>query len=100
MGKVEKGDILRVSATSGDIKKGYGLLSKFYSPMEGKFEKGPREKGLELLSVKEGEIVRRVPVSHGTEVVFPYVTVPLTVERIHIASARTPITVPCAIPSE
>ena len=65
MGKDEKGDILRVSATLEDIKKNYGALSKFYALLEGKFEKGLREKGLELLAVKEGEAVLEIGVGAG-----------------------------------
>ncbi len=61
----DEGDILRVSVTPEDIKKSYGALSKFYGLLEGKFEKGPREKGLELLSVKEGEVVLEIGVGTG-----------------------------------
>ena len=57
MGKGSQKKILRVSATPEDIRKSYGLLSKFYALLEGTFEKGVRGKGLELLSVKEGESV-------------------------------------------
>jgi len=64
MGKDEKGDILRVSVTLEDIKKSYGVLSKFYGILE-KFEKGPRERGLELLSVKEGDVVLEIGVGTG-----------------------------------
>ncbi len=61
----EKGDILRVSATPEDIRKSYGRLSKFYGLLEDKFEQGLREKGLELLSVREGETVLEVGVGTG-----------------------------------
>lgn len=65
MGKDEQGDILRVSATPEDIKKSYGLLNRFYGLLEGKFEKGLREKELELLAVKEGEVVLEIGVGAG-----------------------------------
>ncbi len=60
-----KRDILRVSATLEDIKKSYGALSKFYSILEGKFEKELRESGLKLLSVQEGEVVLEIGVGTG-----------------------------------
>ena len=65
MGKDEKGDILRVAATPENIKKSYGVLSKLYGLLEGEFEKGIREKGLELLSVKEGEAVLEIGIGTG-----------------------------------
>lgn len=65
MHKNGKRDILRVSATLEDIKKGYGALSKFYSILEGKFEKELRESGLKLLSVQEGEVVLEIGVGTG-----------------------------------
>jgi len=65
MGKDEKGDILRVSATLEDIKKSYGVLSQFYGFLERKFEKGVREKGLELLAVKEVDSVLEIGVGAG-----------------------------------
>jgi len=65
MGKDEKREILRVSATLQDIKKSYGVMSNFYATLEGKFEKGLRERGLELLSVKEGEVVLEIGVGTG-----------------------------------
>jgi len=64
MGKDEGGEILRVSATLEDIRKSYGVLSKFYGLLE-KFEKRPRERGLELLSVKEGDVVLEIGVGTG-----------------------------------
>jgi len=65
MGKDEQGDILRVSAIPEDIKKSYGLLSRFYGFLEGKFEKGLREQGLKLLAVQEGEVVLEIGVGTG-----------------------------------
>ena len=65
MHKNGKRDILRVSATLEDIKKSYGALSKFYSILEGKFEKELRESGLKFLSVKEGEVVLEIGVGTG-----------------------------------
>ncbi len=65
MGKDERKDILRVPVTLEDIKKSYAVLSKFYGLLEGKFEKGLRERGLELLSVKGGEVVLEIGVGTG-----------------------------------
>ena len=64
MGKGGEKEILRVSATVEDIKKSYGMMSQFYGAVE-KFEKGPRERGLELLSVKEGDVVLEIGVGTG-----------------------------------
>lgn len=61
----EKGDILRVSATPEDIRKSYGKLSRVYGLLEDKFERGLREKGLELLAVREGEAVLEIGVGTG-----------------------------------
>ncbi len=65
MGKDSQKKILRVSATPDDIRKSYGMLSKFYALLEGAFEQGIREKGLELLSVKEGESVLEIGIGTG-----------------------------------
>ena len=65
MGKDGKGSILRVTATPADIRKSYGTLSKFYGLLEGKFEKGLRQRGLELLAVKEGEAVLEIGIGTG-----------------------------------
>jgi demethylmenaquinone methyltransferase/2-methoxy-6-polyprenyl-1,4-benzoquinol methylase len=65
MGKDEEEGILRVSVTPEDIKKSYGIISKFYSSLEGRFEKGMREKGLKLLAIKEGEIILEIGVGTG-----------------------------------
>ena len=65
MGKDGKGSILRVTATPADIRKSYGTLSKFYGLLEGKFEKRLRQRGLELLAVKEGEAVLEIGIGTG-----------------------------------
>ena len=65
MGEDEKRDILRAPATLQDIKKSYAVMSNFYGPLEGKFEKRLRERGLELLSVKEGEVVLEIGAGTG-----------------------------------
>jgi demethylmenaquinone methyltransferase/2-methoxy-6-polyprenyl-1,4-benzoquinol methylase len=57
--------ISRVPASKGDIRKSYGLLSRWYGLLEGGFEKGIREKGLELLAVEEGEVVLEIGVGTG-----------------------------------
>jgi len=60
-----KKEILRVPASLEDIKKSYGILSRFYAIMEGTFEKGFRRKGLQLLSVALGEVVLEIGLGTG-----------------------------------
>jgi len=64
MGNSQK-EILRVRASSEDIKKSYGLLSRSYAILEGIFEKGLRQKGLQLLSVTPGEVVLEIGTGTG-----------------------------------
>ena len=56
---------LRVPVSSEDIKKSYGVVSRFYALVEGIFEKGLRRKGLQLLSVAPGEVVLEVGFGTG-----------------------------------
>lgn len=65
MDKDERRAILRVSATPEDIRKSYGAVSRFYGALEGTFEKRAKERGLELLSLKEGEFVLEIGVGTG-----------------------------------
>lgn len=58
-------EVLRVPATLEDIKKSYGKMSRVYATLEGKFEKGARRKGLELLAVKDGEVVLEIGIGTG-----------------------------------
>jgi demethylmenaquinone methyltransferase/2-methoxy-6-polyprenyl-1,4-benzoquinol methylase len=60
-----QGEILRVPVRSEDIKKSYGVMSRFYALAEGIFEKGLRRKGLHLLSVTPSEVVLEVGVGTG-----------------------------------
>jgi len=48
-----------------DIKKSYGVVSRFYAVAEGIFEKGLRQKGLQLLSVTPGEVVLEIGFGTG-----------------------------------
>lgn len=57
--------ILRVPVSLADIKKSYGIMSRFYAIIEGIFEKGLRQKALQLLSVTPGEVVLEVGVGTG-----------------------------------
>jgi len=58
-------ELLRVRASLEDIKKSYGLVSRFYAVGEGVFEKGFRRKGLQLLSVTPGEVVLEIGFGTG-----------------------------------
>ena len=60
-----QGEILRVPVRSEDMKKSYGVMSRFYALAEGIFEKGLRRKGLHLLSVTLSEVVLEVGVGTG-----------------------------------
>jgi demethylmenaquinone methyltransferase/2-methoxy-6-polyprenyl-1,4-benzoquinol methylase len=60
-----QGEMLGVPVRSEDIKKSYGVMSRFYALAEGIFEKGLRRKGLHLLSVRPNEVVLEVGVGTG-----------------------------------
>ena len=60
-----QGKILAVPVSSADIKKSYGVVSHFYTVAEGIFEKGLRQKGLKLLSVKPGEVILEIGFGTG-----------------------------------
>src|SRR4030042_2213894 len=60
-----QGEILRVPVRSEDMKKSYGVMSRFYALAEGIFEKGLRRKGLHLLSVTPSEVVLEVGAGTG-----------------------------------
>ncbi len=57
--------ILGVPVSLEDIKKSYGVVSRFYGIIEGIIEKGLRQKALQLLSVTLGEAVLEVGVGTG-----------------------------------
>ncbi len=57
--------ILRAQVSLDDIRKSYGVVSRFYAVAEGIFEKGLRQRGLQLLSVVPGEIVLEIGVGTG-----------------------------------
>ena len=57
--------ILRAQVSLDDIRKSYGVVSRFYALAEGIFEKGLRQRGLQLLSVVPGEIVLEIGVGTG-----------------------------------
>ena len=59
-------EVLRVS---GDIRGTYGWLSRFYGVVEERFERGVRERGLELLDVKDGEAVLEIAFGTGCSLV-------------------------------
>ena len=58
-------EVSRVRASVEDIKKSYSLISRFYAIFEGLFEKGLRQRGLELLAVTSGEIVLEIGIGTG-----------------------------------
>ena len=60
-----KRDILRVPATLEDIKRSYAKISGLYATLEGRFEKRLRDRGLELLSIREGEVVLEIGFGTG-----------------------------------
>ena len=60
-----QGETLGVPVSLEDIKKSYGVVSRFYVAVEAIFEKGVRRKGLQLLSVMPGEVVLEVGVGTG-----------------------------------
>jgi demethylmenaquinone methyltransferase/2-methoxy-6-polyprenyl-1,4-benzoquinol methylase len=57
--------ILRVPATLEEIKRSYARISKLYPIFEGRFEKGLRKRGLQLLAVQKGEQVLEVGFGTG-----------------------------------
>ncbi len=59
-------EILRVK---GDIKATYAKLSKIYATFEGRFEKKLRERGWELLDIREGEAVLEIGFGTGCALV-------------------------------
>ena len=57
--------ILRVPATPEEIKRSYAKISKLYPIFEGRFEKGLRKRGLQLLAVQKGDQVLEVGFGTG-----------------------------------
>jgi len=64
-GSQQEKKILSVPVSPQEIKEGYSTLSRFYAILEGVFEKGVRQKGLKLLSVRPGEVVLEVGFGTG-----------------------------------
>ena len=60
-----QGKILGVPLSLEDIRKSYGVVSRFYTFAEGIFEKGLRQKGLQLISITPGEVVLEVGFGTG-----------------------------------
>ena len=58
-------EVSRVRASVEDIKNSYSLISRFYAIFEGLFEKGLRQRGLELLAVTSGEVVLEIGIGTG-----------------------------------
>jgi len=61
--------ILRVPATPEEIKRNYAKISKLYATLEGRFEKGLRKRGLQLLAVQKGEQVLEIGFGTGYSLV-------------------------------
>ena len=60
-----KKEILRVRADKEAIKKSYGRISRWFALVEGRIEKGLREKGLKHLDVHEGETILEIGFGTG-----------------------------------
>ncbi len=60
-----KHEILRVPATTKDIKRFYRALSRIYSPLEEHCEHGLRRRVLEMLSICEAECVLEIGAGTG-----------------------------------
>ena len=60
-----QGEILGVPVGLEDIKKSYGVMSRFYALTEGVFERGLRQRSLHLLSVTPSEVVLEIGVGTG-----------------------------------
>jgi len=58
-------EVLRVRASSEDIKKSYSSISRIYAIFEELFEKGLRQRGLELLAITPGEVVLEIGIGAG-----------------------------------
>lgn len=66
---MSKKEVLRVSATSEDIRESYGRISRFYGVVENWFERKARRRGLELLDPEEGEIILEIGFGTGCSTV-------------------------------
>lgn len=58
-------NVARVPASPGDIRRSYTTLSRIYAIIERVFEKGLRQRGLELLAAVPGEVILEIGVGTG-----------------------------------
>ena len=58
-----------VLPVTGDIRAIYGRLSRFYGVVEGRFQKRLRERGLEILGIREGESILEIGFGTGCALV-------------------------------
>ena len=58
-----------VLPVTGDIRAIYGRLSRFYGVVEGRFQRRLRERGLELLAIREGESILEIGFGTGCALV-------------------------------
>ncbi len=58
-------NVARVLASPDDIRQSYTTLSRIYAIIENIFEKGLRQKGLEMLAAVPGEVILEIGVGTG-----------------------------------
>lgn len=65
----DRKEILRVRASTKEVRDSYAIISRLYAILEQRFEAGMRKRGLELLSIREGERVLEIGFGTGCSLV-------------------------------